>query len=170
MDARFPFGLPTVNNANYIWINLFYAALNPTGRAGFVMANSASDAGGSERELRRQLIETGAVDCIVAVGPNMFFTVVLPVTLWFLDRGKAKGPRVDKVLFIDARHLFRQVTRANRAFDPDHVEFLGNIVRLWRGEKIETEAGSGPRVAEAFSDGSYCDVLGLCKAVSRDEI
>jgi type I restriction enzyme M protein len=75
VDPRFPLGLPTVNNANYIWINLFYTALNPKGRAGFVMANSASDAGGSERELRRKLIEAGAVDCIIAVGPNMFFTV-----------------------------------------------------------------------------------------------
>ena len=101
VDARFPFGLPTVNNANYLWISLFFAALKPTGRAGFVMANSASDAGGSEKELRRKLIETGAVDCIVAVGPNMFFTVTLPVTLWFLDRSKSKGPRGDQVLFVD---------------------------------------------------------------------
>ena len=171
MDARFPLGLPTVNNANYLWINLFYAALNPTGRAGFVMANSASDAGGSERELRRKLIETGAVDCIVAVGPNMFFTVTLPVTLWFLDKGKAKGPRGDQVLFVDARHLFRQVTRAHRAFDPDHIEFLGNIVRLWRGEEVETEAGSGPRMAEAFPDRRYRDVPGLCKVATpqRDQ-
>ena len=155
--ARFPLGLPSVNNANYLWINLFYAALNPSGRAGFVMANSASDAGGSERELRKKLIETGAVDCIVAVGPNMFFTVTLPVTLWFLDKGKAKGPRADKVLFVDARHLFRQVTRANRTFDPDHIEFLGNIVRLWRDEKVETDAGSGPRIVEAFPDGKFRD-------------
>ena len=170
VDARFPLGLPTVNNANYIWINLFYASLNPTGRAGLVMANSASDAGGSERELRKKLIETGAVDCIVAVGPNMFFTVTLPVTLWFLDKGKAKGPRGDKVLFVDARHLYRQVTRANRTFDPDHIEFLGNIVRLWRGEAAETEAGSGSRMAEAFPDGKYRDVPGLCKVAMCEEI
>ena len=170
VDARFPLGLPTVNNANYLWINLFYAALNPKGRAGFVMANSASDAGGSERELRKKLIESGAVDCIVAVGPNMFFTVTLPVTLWFLDKGKAKGPRGDKVLFVDARHLFRQVTRAHRVFDADHIEFLGNIVRLWRGEKVETEAGSGPRMAEAFPEGRYRDVPGLCKVATREEI
>src|ERR1019366_9166258 len=163
VDARFPFGLPTVNNANYIWINLFYAALNPTGRAGFVMANSASDAGGSERELRQKLVETGAVDCIVAVGPNMFFTVTLPLTLLFLHKGKAQKGRGDKVLFVDARHLFRQVTRANRVFDADHIEFLGNIVRLWHDEKIETEAGCGPRMANAFPDGKYRDVLGLCK-------
>ena len=170
MDARFPLGLPTVNNANYLWINLFYAALNPTGRAGFVMANSASDAGGSERELRKKLIETGAVDCIVAVGPNMFFTVTLPVTLWFLDKGKAKGPRGDKVLFVDARHLFRQVTRAHRTFDPDQIEFLGNIVRLWRGEEVETEAGSGRAWPRRSPKATYRDVPGLCKIASREEI
>jgi type I restriction enzyme M protein len=134
------------------------------------MANSASDAGSSERELRKKLIETGAVDTIVAIGPNMFFTVTLPVTLWFLDRGKAKGPRVDKVLFIDARHLFRQVDRAHRTFDQDHIEFVGNIVRLWRCEPVETEAGGGPRIAEAFPDGRYRDVPGLCKVASRSDI
>ena len=158
VDARFPLGLPTVNNANYLWINIFYAALNLTGRAGFVMANSAGDAGGSERELRRNLIEIGAVDCIVAVGPNMFFTVTLPVTLWFLDRSKETGSRKDRVLFVDARHLFRQVTRAHRVFDPEHVEFLGNIVRLWRSEPVETDAGSEQRMKEAFPEGTYHDV------------
>ncbi|RWM77193.1 MAG: SAM-dependent DNA methyltransferase [Mesorhizobium sp.] len=170
VDARFPLGLPTVNNANYIWINLFYAALNSTGRAGFVTANSAGEAGGGEREIRKTLIESGAVDCIVSVGPNMFFTVTLPVTLWFLDKGKAQGPRGDKVLFIDARHLFRQVTRSNRAFDPDQIEFIGNIARLWRGEQVETAAGSEPRVAEAFPDRRYRDVQGLCKVATLEEI
>lgn len=170
VDARFPLGLPTVNNANYIWINLFYAALNAKGRAGFVMANSASDAGNVEREIRKRLIETGAVDCIVVVGPNMFLTVPLPVTLWFLDKGKAKGTRGDQVLFIDARHIFRQVDRTHRTFDADHIEFFGNIVRMWRGEEIETEGGSGSRMAEAFPDGRYRDVLGLCKLASRKEI
>jgi type I restriction enzyme M protein len=170
VDPRFPLGLPTVNNANYIWINLFYAALNQTGRAGFVMANSASDAGGSEREIRRRLIETGAVDCIIAVGPNMFFTVTLPVTLWFLDKGKVTGPRGDNVLFINAARLFRQVARAHRAFDPDHIEFLGNIVRLWRGEKVETDADSSARMAETFPDSRYRDVPGLCKIATRRDI
>jgi type I restriction enzyme M protein len=170
VDARFPLGLPTVNNANYIWINLFYAALNSTGRAGFVMANSASDVGGSERELRKKLIETGAVDCIIAVGPNMFFTVTLPVTLWFLDRGKAKGSRGGKVLFVDARHIFRQVTRAHRVFDPEDIEFVGNVVRLWRGEKVEVGAGSGARMTETFPEGCYRDVAGLCKIATREEI
>lgn len=170
VDARFPLGLPTVNNANYLWINLFYSALSPTGRAGFVMANSASDAGSSEKELRKGLVQTGAVDCIIAVGPNMFFTVTLPVTLWFLDKGKAKGKRADEVLFVDARHLFRQVTRAHRVFDPEHIEFLGNIVRLWRGEEIEAEAVSTARIKEAFPKGRYRDVPGLCKVARRAEI
>lgn len=170
VDARFPFGLPTVNNANYLWIGLFYAALNPTGRAGFVMANSASDAGGSERGMRQKLIKTGAVDAIVSVGPNMFFTVTLPVTLWFLDRGKAKGKRGDQVLFIDARPLYRQVTRAHREFAPEHIEFLGNIVRLWRGEAVETSAGSRGRMKEAFPKGRYDDVPGLCRVATWAEI
>ena len=74
------------------------------------------------------------------------------------------------MLFVDARHIFRQVTRAHRTFDPDQIEFLGNIVRLWRGEEVETDAGSGPRMAEAFPDGRYRDVPGLCKIATRDEI
>ena len=89
---RFPFGLPNSDNANYLWIQLFYSSLNAKGRAGFVMANSASDARSSEQELRQKLIEAGVVDVMVAVGPNMFYTVTLPCTLWFLDKGKAKTP------------------------------------------------------------------------------
>lgn len=170
VDARFPLGLPTVNNANYLWINMFYAALNAAGRAGFVMANSASDARGSEKAVRQKLVETGAVDCIIATSPNMFFTVTLPVTLWFLDRRKETGDRADKVLFIDARHIFRQAARAHREYDPEHIEFLGNIARLWRGEGAEVEAGSGPSMAEAFPDGAYRDVPGLCRIASRADI
>ena len=170
VDARFALGIPTTNNANYLWIGLFVAALNATGRAGFVMANSASDARGSEREMRQKLIESGAVDVIVATSPNMFFTVTLPVTLWFLDKGKAKGPRADEVLFIDARHIFRQIDRAHRDFTPDQIEFIGNIVRMWRGEEEELEAGSGPRMTETFGDDGYKDVPGLCKVAIRSEI
>lgn len=87
-DPRFPYGLPRVDNANYLWIQIFYSALNATGRAGFVMANSASDARGSELEIRKKLIQDQAVDVMVAVGSNFFYTVTLPCTLWFLDRGK----------------------------------------------------------------------------------
>lgn len=170
VDARFPLGLPTTNNANYLWIGMFYAALNERGRAGFVMANSASDAGGSEREMRRKLIETGAVDCIITTSPNMFYTVTLPVTLWFLDRGKAKGTRKGEVLFIDARHVFQQVSRAQRDFRADQVEFLANIVRLWRGAEEEVVAGSAVAMTETFGDDGYRDVPGLCRVASRAEI
>lgn len=170
VEARFSLGVPTVNNANYLWIGLFAAALNDTGRAGFVMANSASDAGGSEREMRRKLIESGAADVIVSTSPNMFFTVTLPVTLWFLDKGKTATPRADEVLFIDARQIFRQISRAQRDFTPDQIEFIGNIVRLWRGQEVELEAGSGPMMTETFGDGGYGDVPGLCKVATRAEI
>ena len=170
LDARFALGVPTTNYANYLWIGLFTAALNATGRGGFVMANSASDAGKSEREMRRKLIDSGAVDVIVATSPNMFFTVTLPVMLWFLDKGKAKGSRADEVLFIDARHVFRQIDRAHRDFTPDQIEFIGNIVRMWRGEEEELEAGSGPRMSEVFGDDGYKDVPGLCRVAKRAEI
>jgi type I restriction enzyme M protein len=96
-DPRFPLGLPTIDNANYLCIQIFYSALNATGRAGFVMANSASDARGSELEVRRQLIEADAVDVMIAVGPNMFYTVTLPCTLWFFDRGRAETPRTQRL-------------------------------------------------------------------------
>ena len=170
VDARFPLGIPSTNNANYLWIGLFTAALNEKGRAGFVMANSASDAGGSEREMRRKLVESGMVDCVVATSPNMFLTVTLPVTLWFLDKGKRATPRADEVLFIDARHTFRQVTRAHRDYKPDQIELLANVVRLWRGQAAELEAGSAQRMSELFGGDGYRDVSGLCKVVSRVEI
>jgi len=170
VDARFSLGVPSVNNANYLWIGLFNAALNDNGRAGFVMANSASDAGGSEREMRKKLVESGAIDVIISTSPNMFFTVTLPVTLWFLDKGKKGTPREDQVLFIDARHIFRQVTRAHRDLMPDQIEFLGNIVRLWRGEAVELVAGSAPAMTTHFGDVGYKDILGLCKVATRAEI
>ena len=120
--------------------------------------------------MRRRLVESGAVDVIVATSPNMFLTVTLPVTLWFLDKGKATGRRADQVLFIDARHIFHQVTRAHRDFTPDQVELIGNIVRMWRGEEEELEAGSGPKMTEIFGDEGYKDIAGLCKVASRAEI
>ncbi len=169
-DPRFPFGLPRSDNGNYLWISMFYAALNDHGRAGFVMANSASDARGSEQEIRQKLVESGAVDVMVAVGPNMFYTVTLPCTLWFLDKGKAKTERRDTVLFLDARHIFRQIDRAHREFAPEQVEFLANVVRLYRGEAVETTNGSAARLAETFPDGTYADVAGLCKVATVADI
>jgi type I restriction enzyme M protein len=169
-DQRFPFGIPKPDNANYLWIQQFYAALGPKGRAGFVMANSAGDAGHSEREIRRQLVESGAVDVMVAIGTNFFYTVTLPVTLWFFDRGKRGTGREDTVLFLDARHLHRRIDRAHRDFLPEQIEFLANIVRLYRAEDVETVDGSGALIEENFPEGAYVDVLGLCKVAPRAEI
>src|SRR5664279_4374820 len=169
-DRRFPFGLPKGDNGNYLWIQQFYSALNDKGRAGFVMANSAGDSGYSEREIRRQLVETGSVDVMVAIGTNFFYTVTLPVTLWFLDKAKSGTPRKGKVLFIDARHQFRQIDRAHRDFLPEQIELLANIVRVYRGEDVETVDGSEAKLKEHFPDGSYVDVPGLCKVATRTEI
>ena len=185
---RFPFGLPRTDNANYLWIQLFYSALNEKGRAGFVMANSASDARSSEQELRRQLIESRAVDVMVAVGPNMFYTVTLPCTLWFLDKGKATLPstsgrgaggegkqnRADTVLFIDARHIFRQIDRAHREWTPAQIGFLANVVRLYRGEELDFTLGGAEaeaKIKDVFGKKpAYADVAGFCKAAKLKEI
>lgn len=169
-DPRFPLGLPRPDNANYIWIQTFYSALNNTGRAGFVMANSASDARGSEQEIRKKLIEINAVDAMVSVGPNFFYTVTLPCTLWFLDKGKSDTDRADKVLFIDARHIYRQVDRAHRDWQPEQIEFIANIARLYRGEEAENLHDSKELTAEQFPDGKYVDVPGLCKVATLEEI
>ena len=169
-DPRFPLGFPTADNANFLWIQVFYSALNKNGHAGFVMANSAADAHGSELEIRRKLLQEGVVDVIVAIGPNFFYTVTLAVTLWFLDKGKAKTDRRDKVLFIDARHVYQQIDRAHREFTPEQMEFLANIVRLYRGKKPEFSEGSETLRKENFPKMSYADVAGLCKVASLKEI
>lgn len=171
---RFPFGLPRTDNANYLWIQLFYSSLNTQGRAGFVMANSASDARSSEQELRQKLIEARAVDVMVAVGPNMFYTVTLPCTLWFFDKGKAKTSRADTVLFIDARHIYRQIDRAHRDWAPEQIGFIANLVRLYRGEALDLTVGcdeTAAKLKEVFGDApTYADVPGLCKAATLAEI
>jgi type I restriction enzyme M protein len=169
-DRRFSLGLPTTDNANYLWIQLFNATLNETGRAGFVMANSAGDARGSELEIRKKLIQSGVVDVIVSIGPNFFYTVTLPCTLWFFDKGKRNEPRKDQVLFIDARGVFRQVSRAIRDFMPEQIEFLANIVRLHRGESVEVEAGSGGIMTQQFPDGKYKDIAGTCNVATIADI
>ncbi len=169
-DKRYPYGIPSIDNGNYLWIQIFSSALNDTGRAGFVMANSASDARHSELAIRRKLIEDRQVDVMVAVGSNFFYTVTLPVTLWFLDKGKRDTDRADQVLFIDARHIFRQIDRAHRDFTPEQHEFLANIVRLYRGEEPEFLHGSEAMLKEQFPDLTYVDVPGLCKIATVDEI
>jgi type I restriction enzyme M protein len=232
-DPRYPFGIPRTDNGNYLWIQHFYSALNKKGRAGFVMANSAADARASEQEIREKIIRAGHVDVMVAIGPNFFFTVTLPCTLWFFDKGKSalppsppahlpggdgskkgksaanskssspsgrgggegdgaqeydyenhKGARYrDTVLFLDARHIFRQLDRAHRDFTEAQLEFLANVVRFYRGEDLEFEHGSEAKWAEVFESGSssslktenfnlatYRDIPGLCKAATLQEI
>ena len=171
---RFPFGVPRTDNANMLWIQLFYSSLNEKGRAGFVMANSASDARASEQEIRKQLIEARAVDVMVAVGPNMFYTVTLPCTLWFLDKGKQGTPRADTILFIDARHIYRQIDRAHRDWADAQIGFIANIVRLYRGEAPDYTLGGDEakaKLVEVFGKKpSYADIPGLCKSATLAEI
>jgi type I restriction enzyme M protein len=178
--ARFPFGMPRTDNGNYIWIQLFYSALNETGRAGFVMANSASDARQSELEIRRQLIEAGVVDVVVSIGSNFFYTVTLPCTLWFLDKGKRGTDREDKVLFLDARQIYRQIDRAHRDFTSEQIAFLASIVRLYRREDLNGYSFSpdglnlnGPQVEQLedmFESCQYQDVAGLCRVEQKSKV
>ena len=137
--GRLPFGLPGVNkdkevgNANYLWISYFYAYLNETGRAGFVMASSATDSQGKDRDIRERLVKTGHVDCMVSVGNNFFYTKSLPCSLWFLDKGKAEALR-DRVLFIDARNYFTVVDRTLNEWSEWQLKNLNAIVWLYRGD------------------------------------
>lgn len=138
-DSRLPFGLPGVNqqnevsNGNYIWISYFYSYLSEKGRAGFVMSSQASSAGGGEALVRQKLIETGDVETMIAIRSNFFYTRTVPCELWFLNRAKSKAHR-DKVLMIDARNLYRKVTRRIYDFSPEQQRNLLAIVWLYRGE------------------------------------
>ena len=169
-DPRFPYGMPRVDNANYIWIQLFLSSLNNNGKAGFVMANSAADARASELEIRKQIIESRVVDVMISIASNFFYTVTLPCTLWFFDKSKQDRDRHDKVLFIDARHLYQQVSRAHREFTPQQLEFLANIARLYRDETPENRHDSADLLKTKFPDGEYVDVPGLCKVATIEEI
>lgn len=139
--GRVPFELPAISNktkaignANYLWIQYFYSYLNATGRAGFVMASSASDAGSKDKDIRQKLVETGHVDVMVAIGTNFFYTRTLPCSLWFFDRGKP-DERLDSVLMIDARGIYRKVTRVINDFSPEQLSNVSAITWLYRGEK-----------------------------------
>ncbi len=155
-DRRFSYGIPKADNGNYIWIQIFLNSLNEKGRAGFVMANSASDAGHSEKEIRQKMIEDGVVDAVVAVGPNMFYNVTLPVTLWFLDKGKKKTDRKDKILFINAQNIFTPIDgdRARRYWTDEQIKQISEIVRSYRGE----------------GKTKYKDIKGLCKVTTLEEV
>jgi len=133
--------LPKNDNANYLWIQYFYNYLKPTGRAGFVMASSASDAGHSEKDIREKLVKTGSVDVMMAIGNNFFYTRSLPCTLWFFDRAKENDKKnSDKVLMLDARKIYRKVTSKVNDFSPEQLQNLICIVNLYRGKTKKFEA------------------------------
>lgn len=186
-DARFKtYGIPrnktksakknsdkteTVPNANYLWIGYFATALNETGKAALVMANSASDAGGSELEIRKKMIQDGIISQMVTLPSNMFSTVTLPATLWFFNKQRIQK---DEILFVDARNIFTQVDRAHRKFSDEQIKNLGIITRLYEGDSEAfwqlvdeyKKAGKQEEVdwlLERWPEGKYRDVIGLCK-------
>ena len=138
--GRLPFGTPSINsakefgNANYLWISYFYAYLNEKGRAGFVMASSATDSSGKDRDIREKLVQTGHVDVMMSVGNNFFYTKSLPCSLWFFDKGKGEKLQ-DKVLFIDARNYYTVVDRTLNEWSEWQLKNLNAIVWLYRGER-----------------------------------
>lgn len=186
----------TVPNANYLWISYFATALNENGRSALVMANSASDAGGSELDIRKNMIEAGIIKQMVALPSNMFSSVTLPATLWFFDKQKPNTDKKDEILFIDARNVFTQVDRAHRKFSTEQIRNLSIISRLYEGDtqafkdlisEYKELASSAPEysedkevktkayyqaqidwLTERFPKGMYQDVIGLCKAARLD--
>lgn len=186
----------TVPNANYLWIGYFATALNENGKAALVMANSASDAGKSEYEIRKKMIEEGIISQMVALPSNMFSSVTLPATLWFFDKHKPQTDKKDEILFIDARNVFTQVDRAHRKFSDEQIKNLGIITRLYHRDTAAFDAliaeywealAAAPETAEdketktkaywqtqidwlteRFPDGVYRDVIGLCKAAKLE--
>ena len=211
-DARFnTYGIPknkskagkkdsdkkeTVPNANYLWISYFASALKETGKAALVMANSASDAGNSEYDIRKKMIEEGIISQMVTLPSNMFTSVTLPATLWFFDKVKANTDRKDEILFVDARNVFTQIDRAHRKFSEEQIKNLGIISRLYEGDKqafinlieeYKTALAIAPEISddkevrtkaywqaqidwlnERFPNGEYQDVIGLCKVAKLD--
>ena len=186
----------TVPNANYLWIGYFATALNETGKAALVMANSASDAGGSEYEIRKKLIEEGVISQMVTLPSNMFSAVTLPATLWFFDKQKCHTDKKDEILFIDARNVFTQVDRAHRKFSDEQIKNLGIITKLYNGDEqafvnligeYKANLEKAPEVSddkdimpktywqaqidwlnERFPEGKYQDVIGLCKVAKLE--
>ena len=159
-DPRLPFGLPGTNkkgkvsNGNYVWISYFYSYLNKKGRAGFVMSSQASSAGRDEAIVRRKLIETGDVDIMIAIRSNFFYTRTVPCELWFIDRGKPEQHR-DKVLMIDARNVYRKVTRKIYDFSPEQEQNLLAIAWLYRGQTekyLDLVAGYCGRMLDEGND------------------
>jgi len=159
-DKRFSFGLPLtqkgdVTNANYLWAQIFANSLNDNGRAGFVMANGATDANHAEKEIRKKIIDADLVDVMISVGSNMFLNVTLSCTLWFFDKAKRNTERKGKVLFINAQDIFTVIDRSHNTWTDEQIQEITSIVRKYRNEE---------------GAGEYEDVAGLCKVATFDEI
>jgi type I restriction enzyme M protein len=183
-DRRLPFGLPGVNkakkvsNGNYLWISYFHSYLGAKGRAGFVMSSQASSAGHGEAEVRRKLVETGDVDVMISIRSNFFYTRTVPCELWFFDKGKPEECR-DRVLMLDARQVFRKVTRKIYDFSPEQLANLTAIVWLYRGEqqrfldlvkstfaRLCEEAAQVPGAIQEF-DAALCDLTEVLGKLSE---
>jgi type I restriction enzyme M protein len=159
-DPRYSYGLPLtgkneISNANYLWMSMFANALSERGRAGFVMASGAGDAGHKEAKIRRDLIEDKIVDIIINVGSNMFLNSTLGCTLWFFDKAKKGTKRENQILFINAQDIFTVVDKAHNTWTDEQVSQISAIVKSFRGEKGSTK---------------YQDIVGRCKVASLDEI
>lgn len=171
-DPRLPFGVPNADNGNYMWIQYFNSYLNEKGRAGFVMASSATDAGNSEKLIREKLIATKTVDVIVSVGNNFFYTRSLPCHLWFFDKGKPEANK-DKILMIDARNTYRVVSSTINDFSDGQLLNLTTIVQLYRGnaEAIsQAEQAHKQALKEQFEivNGHYIELAKELKQLSVD--
>ena len=170
--GRLPFGLPGVNkageigNANYLWISYFYAYLNETGRAGFVMASSATDSQGKDKDIREKLIRTGHVDVMISVGNNFFYTKSLPCSLWFFDKGKPEELQ-DKVLFIDARNYYTVVDRTLNEWSEWQLKNLNAIVWLYRGETDKYKALI-QEYHDWLGEDSFDEIIKLAEEIMTD--
>lgn len=159
-DPRYYLGLPLtgkgeISNANYLWMQIFASALSSKGRAGYVMANSAGDAGNAEKDIRRKMVESGLVDVIISVGSNMFLNATLSCTLWFLDKSKKGTEREKQVLFINAQDIFTVIDRAHSTWTDEQIQEIAGVVRRYRGEE---------------GVGKYEDIKGRCKVASLGKI
>ncbi len=171
-DPRLPFGVPNADNGNYMWIQYFNSYLNEKGRAGFVMASSATDAGNSEKLIREKLIATKTVDVIVSVGNNFFYTRSLPCHLWFFDKGKSEANK-DKILMIDARNTYRVVSSTINDFSDGQLLNLTTIVQLYRGNTgaiAQAEKAHQQALSELFEtvNGLYIELAKEIKQLSAD--
>jgi type I restriction enzyme M protein len=159
-DPRYHLGLPLtgkgeISNANYLWMQIFASALNPKGRAGFVMSNASGDAGNAEKEIRKKMIDSGMIDVIISLGKNMFLNAPQSVTLWFFDKRKAGSSRQKKILFINAQDIFTEIDRAHSTLTDEQVQEIADIVRRYREEDGEKK---------------YSDTKGRCKVATLEEV